>query len=65
MAIKNVSRAPIDGEKGHIWIKEDSGIVDIWAYEPSEYCYGPVCKICGYGYCIGCYDEPQEECVED
>ena len=49
--------------KGHVWMThDDDDTVDIFAYTPSEYCNGPRCIHCGYGFCHHCHDEPQIEC---
>ena len=47
--------------KGHVWQTTEYG-VDIFAYSPSEYCNGPRCIHCGYGFCHHCIDEPATRC---
>ena len=52
---------------GHVWMTrkesdpdlydgdtEYDNQIDTFAYTPSEYCNGPVCKNCGYGFCQHC-----------
>jgi hypothetical protein len=52
--------------KGHEWAKNDyDGEVDIFAYNPSEYCNGPLCVKCGYGFCHHCESVPDCKCTAD
>lgn len=46
---------------GHVWKLCKDGEIDTFAYE-SDYCNGPQCERCGYGYCHHCQDEPDEPC---
>ena len=48
------------GSKGHKWKKKD-GRIDIFAYEDG-YCNGPVCSVCGYGFCHHCHSVPLIPC---
>jgi hypothetical protein len=52
--------------RGHIWKKNDwNNEINIFGYERGEYCNGPVCIVCGYGFCHHCEDDtPQQDCVE-
>lgn len=52
----------IKNNKGHSWILNEDGSIDIWAYESGNYCNGPRCKNCGYGFCHHCQKLPSHEC---
>jgi hypothetical protein len=49
--------------KGHEWRKDAFGDIDIFAYNPSKYCNGPVCAKCGYGFCHHCDSVPDCRCT--
>jgi hypothetical protein len=44
----------------HIWILNDDGIINMFAYSV-DFHNGPICKKCGYSYCEHC-DSPEKEC---
>ena len=50
---------------GHVWKKNEyDDNVDIFGYTYGEYCNGPVCIVCGYGFCHHCEDDiPQQDCT--
>jgi hypothetical protein len=49
--------------KGHEWVRDDDGNIDVFAYSAGQFCNGPVCSKCGYGYCHHCHlDVPPKEC---
>ena len=50
--------------RGHVWQTEDGGDVDIFAFNPSKYCNGPLCVHCGYGFCHHCQKLPEEDCAQ-
>lgn len=39
--------------RGHVW-QRDGDRIDLFAYEENEYCNGPRCIRCGYGFCHHC-----------
>lgn len=45
---------------GHVWRKDGEG-VDICGYDRGWH-NGPVCEVCGYGFCEYCQDLPSFEC---
>jgi len=51
------------GARGHVWKRDEDGTLDIFAYNPSEYCNGPLCVKCGYGFCHHCQTGPQVSCT--
>ena len=51
------------GARGHVWKRDEDGTIDIFAYNPSEYCNGPQCVKCGYGFCHHCHVGPQVSCT--
>jgi len=44
--------------RGHIWKRDETGNVDIFAYD-YDYHNGPRCIKCGYGFCHHCSKLPQ------
>ncbi len=48
--------------RGHIWKTDDDGAVDIFGYEYGTH-NGPVCVVCGYGFCHHCKELPSEDCT--
>jgi len=50
--------------RGHVWKRydHDESVVDIFGYESGEYHNGPVCTVCGYGFCQHCEDGPECDC---
>lgn len=52
-----------NNNRGHVWVKEDDGSDDIFAFYPEDPHNGPRCAVCGYGYCHHCHEEPQEDCT--
>ena len=49
--------------RGHIWKTNDyDGSVDIFGFEAGKYHNGPICTVCGYGFCHHCQDLPSIEC---
>lgn len=55
------SDAVIARANGHKWRLDDGGLVDRFALDEG-YHNGPGCEVCGYSFCIHCYDEPQMPC---
>lgn len=50
-------------DKGHVWVEDEWGNVDIFAYHKDEYHNGPRCALCGYGFCHHCNPEgPEVRC---
>lgn len=49
--------------RGHKWVTEEDGDIDIFAYNPSEYHNGPRCEACGYGFCHHCQSLPDCDCT--
>jgi len=47
--------------RGHKWATAD-GELDIFAYEEGEFCNGPRCTVCDYGFCHHCQDGPDVDC---
>ena len=47
--------------KKHSWRKDECGDIDIFGYTDGEYCNGPVCEICGYGFCHHCHNHYNDE----
>lgn len=45
------------GSTTHEWAQED-GRNDIFAFTNGEYCNGPKCFRCGYGFCHHCNETP-------
>ena len=43
----------------HLWKKDEFGEIDEFAYSV-DYHNGPVCKVCGYSFCIHCHPEQIE-----
>ncbi len=43
--------------KKHIWIKDDDGDIEIFAYMEGESHNGPKCKVCSFGFCHHCFPE--------
>lgn len=40
--------------KGHQWVtNDDDGSID-WFAHSVGYCNGPMCKNCGYSFCVHC-----------
>ena len=57
-----------DEWKTHSWRKDDDGSIDDWAYESSDSIHhGPVCKRCGYSFCVLCDEDGYDDgpCVID
>lgn len=52
--------------KEHLWEKTRNGEIDVFAFEVG-YHNGPVCKRCGYSFCIHCNPDGfnAEPCVVD
>lgn len=55
--------------KGHQWITYDDGEIN-WFAHSGVFCNGPVCKNCGYSFCVHCMiksgrDFRQCDCVDD
>lgn len=50
---------PVQGLRGHQWIKDSSGAIDEFAYD-GDYCNGPRCEKCGFYYCEHCADSVDE-----
>lgn len=50
--------------KGHVWMLNEDGNVDIFGYDVGDH-NGPVCEKCGYGFCHHCSDVPKENCTEE
>ena len=48
--------------KGHTWITDSTGNIDIFMYDNGHYCNGPQCSVCGYSFCQHCLEEPSIEC---
>jgi hypothetical protein len=58
-------KAYIDNPRGHVWQTGDDGELDIFAYGEGEYCNGPLCVKCGYGFCHHCHsDGAEHDCSE-
>lgn len=53
------------GARGHIWKRDEDGSLDIFAYNLSEYCNGPRCVKCGYGFCHHCHKMPEKSCTSN
>ena len=53
----------ITNTRGHVWKLTDEGEIDILAYYPYDPHNGPLCIICGYGFCHHCQDEPDCDCT--
>jgi len=50
---------------GHVWKKNDyDGGVDIFGFEIGRH-NGPVCVVCGYGFCHHCQDVPSIDCPSE
>ena len=59
--------------KGHVWETyadtdedyADSDYINLFAYSRGQYCNGPRCTVCGYGYCKHHYPEgPPKPCAK-
>lgn len=48
--------------QGHEWRRDEDGEVDIFAYTEGQYCNGPECVKCGYGFCHHCQELPVVSC---
>ena len=47
---------------GHVWIREDDGIVDVWRVAEGFH-NGPECALCGESFCEHCSpDRIKETC---
>lgn len=67
--LKAQAKAPIhiyEEYQKHDWQTTEDGEIDIFAFE-YDYHNGPVCKRCGYSYCIHCLPDGRENgpCVID
>lgn len=50
---------------GHEWVKnDDDGSINIFAFNPSRFCNGPLCIKCGYGFCHHCQKLPTIKCYK-
>ena len=64
-------REYIKNNRGHTWKLNDyehpEGVrsVDIFGYESGRIHNGPICTVCGYGFCHHCHDLPQQDCTND
>lgn len=47
--------------RGHEWLRNDDGSVDIFGYDGDTH-NGPRCVKCGYGFCHHCQSLPDEDC---
>lgn len=45
---------------GHVWRRED-GVIDIFGYGRGIH-NGPICEVCGYGFCHHCQSLPDFKC---
>jgi len=63
-----ISKSLDADSRGHFWKRDDiiypDGYVgaDIFAYEGGQYCNGPKCETCGYGFCHHCRERPEGNC---
>lgn len=46
---------------GHVWRRDSDGSLDIFGYDWDNH-NGPICVVCGYGFCHHCQEEPGVEC---
>ena len=50
----------------HDWETEEDGSIDEWAFESEDSIHhGPMCKRCGYSFCVLCYEDGynNKQCV--
>lgn len=55
------SQRLVENANGHIWQLDEHGFVDD-ARWMNDFHNGPVCTVCGYHYCVLCFDVPLKEC---
>ena len=48
---------------GHGWIRDEDGEINIFSYSRGYSHNGPMCKVCGYGFCHHCQDLPKSPCI--
>lgn len=54
-------------DRGHTWKRNENGSIDTFAYDwrdpdSGRQHNGPLCVVCGYGFCDSCESEPDEDC---
>jgi hypothetical protein len=57
--------AYIENPRGHVWVKDEDGEVDILAFDvetETQGHNGPRCMVCGYGFCHHCQSAPDHDC---
>ena len=59
--VERVVRGYETNPRGHKWVAED-GVVNIFAFNPSDLHNGPLCEKCGYGFCHHCEAGPDNDC---
>lgn len=52
--IKTISNAKWIPVHSHIWIKNEDGETNKWAWWNKERCNGPICEVCGARPCVKC-----------
>ena len=57
-------RAYVKDTKGHLWMRNKDGSIDIFGYDADTH-NGPICVKCGYGFCHHCHAIPAEDCPEE
>lgn len=67
MLDKQNKRPYVINPMGHTWESGNDGIIEIFAFTRGEYCNGPRCTKCGYGFCHHCIDWSNEgtECKRE
>ena len=49
--------------KGHVWERDETGDIEIFAFTDGGHHNGPKCVNCGYGFCHYCEDGPKHKCT--
>lgn len=53
--------AYVTNPRGHVWQLDSRGDVDIFGVEANNH-NGPLCTVCGYGFCHHCQSEADHDC---